>query len=700
MRRATLRSGLFICTALCAFGSPAWAEADQPDRNYLPQEIVVVGVNGGYASDDGSSATKTATPLIDVPQSIAVITDDQLQDQAVRQLGDALRYVPGVSIESGEGNRDAVFIRGQESTADFYLDGLRDDAQYYRSLYNIERVEVLKGANALIFGRGGGGGVVNRVSKVAKANKALVEAEGSVDTFGAFALAGDVNQPLGENLAARVNATYEEFGNDRDFFTGRFIGVSPTITADLGASTRLTAGYSYDDDARVTDRGVPSLNGLPLAGFDSTFFGDPDFNYAATVAHIAHTRIDHRFSSSLSANLSLQYANYDKSYANVLPRSTDGTNAVLSGYRDLTARENFIGQTNLVWEGSTGPLEHTLLLGAEFGSQDTQNSRRDVRFDTGAGLASTVTVPLAQKIFVPPVSLTNVTRSRDSQLKTVSLYIQDQVKIGEHLELVAGLRWDRFDLTTKEILTNIDGSRVDEDFSPRFGVIAKPNDALSFYASYTRSFLPQAGDQFTILDPDAATFKPEKFTNYEVGAKWLVRPDLFLTAALFRLDRTNSRAPDPNNTGLTVLTGATRVEGAEISLTGNILPGWEASLGYTYLDGEVRTTTSAAAAGSRLKQLPKHQVAAWNRVQITDIFGLGAGVIHQSAQFASLSGAVTLPAYWRVDAAAYVDLNDRLSIQLNVQNLFDTDYFASAHGDNNIQPGDPISARLGIRVKF
>ncbi len=701
MHFTTFRAALLASAIIAIPASPAFAAAEaEPERDYLPSEIVVNGQADGYSSSDGSTATKTPTPLIDVPQSVSVITDDQLQDQAIRQLGDALRYIPGISLETGEGHRDEVFIRGQESSADFYLDGLRDDAQYYRSLYNVERIEVLKGANALIFGRGGGGGVVNRVSKTAKLSDQFAEFEASIDNFGAFALTTDLNQPLSGTVGARINATYEEFGNARDFYEGRFIGISPTLTAEIGPDTRVTATYSYDDDARVTDRGVPALGGLPLTGYDRAFFGDRDFNFATSEAHIARARIDHRFSADLTANASVQYANYDKVYANVLPRSTDGTTVDLSGYRDVTQRENLIGQANLVWETGTGSIDHTIMLGLEAGSQDTQNSRQNVLFDTGLGLTSTATVPLAREIFVPPVSLTDPIRIRDSQLKTLSIYAQDQIKIGEHLELVGGIRWDRFDLDTVETLSGVTGSRVDEMVSPRFGVVAKPTETLSIYASYTESFLPQAGDQFLSLTPDTEAFEPEKFTNYELGAKWLLKPDLFLTAAIFRLDRSNSRAPDPANTGFTILTGASRTEGAEFSLVGNVMKNWEGSLSYTYMDGELQTTTTAGAAGTRLQQLPRHQISAWNRFQVTDRFGFGVGAIYQADQFASYSTDVVLPTYWRFDAAAFYELGDNATLQLNIQNLFNEDYYASAHGDNNIQPGTPFTARVGLRLKL
>lgn len=692
MRFPVFRTALLGGCAV-SFAAPVLSEdAAAPERDYLPKEIVVTGERKGYGTDDGSSATKTPTPLIDVPQGVSFLTSDQLEDQSIRQLGEALLYVPGISMETGEGHRDEVFIRGQETTADFYLDGLRDDAQYYRSLYNIERVEVLKGANALIFGRGAGGGAINRVSKTAQTAESFVGGQASADSFGAFALLADANQPFGPGLAVRLNGTYEEFDNHRDFYEGRFIGFSPTLTAALGPATRLAASYTYDDDRRVVDRGVPALNGAPLRGFDETFFGDPDFNRAASKVHIGRVRLDHEFTAGLSANATVQYADYDKVYANILPNGTNGSTVSLSGYEDTTTRENLIGQSNLVWRAEGAGFVSTLLLGAEAIRQDTQNARRNVAF------AGTNKAPLAEHIAVPAFSLAPTSRSRDSQLETLSFYLQEQLEIGEFVELVGGLRWDRFDLETVDLISGTPGRRVDEKVSPRLGVIVKPSERLSIYASYAESFLPQAGDQFLILSPGDSAFEPEKFTGHEIGVKWAPLEDMLVTAAVFRLDRTNTRAPDPNNTGLVVLAGESRVEGFEIGAAGAIADFWQANLGYTYLDGELLTTSDFGVAGARLQQLPRHHVAAWNRFELTERFGVGVGVIHQSKQFASFSNTVTLPSYWRVDAAAFYTLSDRLALQVNVENLFDESYYPSAHGDNNIQPAEPLSVRLGVRL--
>ncbi|NVD44951.1 TonB-dependent receptor [Qipengyuania atrilutea] len=698
MRFPSIRAAALCTLPLAIFASPAAAEAHtdtnvDPDRDYLPSDILVTGQRERYGTADGSTATKTATPLIDVPQAVAVITEDQLNDQAITQLGEALRYIPGVSLESGEGHRDEVFIRGQETTADFYLDGLRDDAQYYRSLYNVERIEVLKGANALIFGRGGGGGVVNRVSKTASLGGQEVAGLAQVDSFGAFALTGDVNMPAGENVAVRVTGTYEEFDSNRDYFEGRFIGITPTVTAELGPDTRVTAHYTYDDDQRVTDRGVPSFEGGPLRGYEDTFFGIPGFNEASSEVHIARARIEHQFSGSLRANASVQYANYDKVYANVLPTGTDGETVTLGGYQDYTDRENLIGQANLIGDFATGALTHKVLVGIEASQQDTQNGRFGVVLGDN-------TVDLDDPYDFTSVSLTPIQRQRDSDLNVLSAYVQDQISLGSAIDVIAGVRWDRFDLETLDVRDDIRTARVDEMFSPRFGIVVKPMRGLSLYASYSQSFLPQAGDQFVLLSPEDAAFEPEKFDNYEIGAKWLVKPDLFLTAAIFRLDRTNTQAANPDNSGTTVLVGESRVEGFELSLTGAILPNWEANIAYTYLDGEITTSSVFADAGTRLQQLPENQFAAWNHFDVTERLGFGLGAIYQDEQFSSFSNEVVLPDYWRVDLAAYYEVTEGVQAQLNIENLFDEDYFPSAHGDNNIQPAKPFSVRAGIRFEL
>ena len=687
------RSVLLAGSALVLPVLSVAAHAEEGERDYLPSDILVTAQRDTYSTDDGTSGTKTPTPLIDVPQTVAVITAHQIEDQGLRQLNDALRFVPGVSLGTGEGHRDQVVLRGQSTTADFFIDGLRDDAQYYRPLYNVERIEVLKGANALIFGRGGGGGAINRVMKQADTMADFVNLSTTLDSLGGYSAQADINQPLTDSVALRLNGTYEHLDNHRDLYGGRFFGISPTLTADLGPATRLTASYTYDDDSRVVDRGVFSLAGEPVRGFDSFFFGDEAFNQSTNQAHIARTRIDHAFSDAISVNATVQFADYDKYYGNILPGTGTATTISLSGYESGNTRQNLIGQTNLVAQFNTGEVRHTLLLGLEAMTQDSTAIRNNASFSG----ASSVTVPIAG--FTVPAFTIVANSESESTLDTFSAYVQEQLDFGP-VQLVAGLRYERFDLESVNLRNGFAGDRVDEKWSPRLGLIVKPSEDLSLYASYATSFLPQSGDQFAVLTPVTELLVPEKFENRELGVKWAIAPMLFATASVFRLDRSNTQSPDPNNSGLVLLTGETRVEGVELSLAGEVTDDLQVTLGYTLLDGDVRSTTSAAPAGRTLQQLPRHQVSGWGRYQLTPELAVGAGVIHQSRQFATISNAVVMPSYTRVDAALFYDVAENLSIQLNVENLFDADYFPSAHTDNNIQPGEPLNATLGVRLRY
>ncbi|MGD9664655.1 MAG: TonB-dependent receptor, partial [Novosphingobium sp.] len=449
---------------------------------------------------------------------------------------------------------------------------------------------------------------------------------------------------------------------------------------------------------RLTDRGVPSLDGRPLEGFDKTLFGDANFNEARSKAHIARLRIDHEFADNLTLNVSGQYASYNKIYANVVPGGTDGSTVSLSGYQDGTDRENWIGQANLVWQTDTGGVGHTILAGFEAMQQDTRNFRHNVLFDTTGGPATGVSVPLDRRLTIPALSLSPLVRDRNSSLTVFSGYLQDQISFGDVVQVIAGVRYESFDLDTVNLLSTAKVGRKDEKWSPRFGVVIKPQENLSFYGSYTQSFLPQAGDQFQILSTTTANLAPEKFENIETGVKFAIRPDLLLTGAVFQLERSNSQATDPLNPGFVVLTGKSRTRGVELQLAGNVTSDVHVNLGYTYLDGKIRSATSSAPAGQRLEQVPHHHVAAWVRYDVSDRIGLGGGIIHSSKQYASLSNNVVLPAYTRVDLAAYYTVNKRLSFQINVENAFDEEYWPSAHGDNNIAPAKPLSASISARL--
>lgn len=657
--------------------------------------IIVTGETRGYVAVNSVTATKTETALIDVPQSINVITRAQLDDQAAYSLSDVLRYVAGATVGQGEGNRDQITLRGQNTTADFFLDGVRDDVQYYRGLYNLERVEVLKGPYALIFGRGGGGGIVNRVQKTPNAAAPFAGARLSANSFGAFDLSVDASTPVGDSAAFRLNAVFEELASHRDFYEGQRFAVNPYLAADLGDNWRAGLSYEYVDDDRVTDRGVPSLNGRPIEGYRDQFFGVPGINRTTLEAHILKGRIDGDLAPGLSVSTTVLYGEFDKVYTNVFPNgaATGQTGTVpLAAYTDPTTRENLLVQSNLLWETRTGRVNHRILFGLEYGDQTSANQRRN-------GVLSSATFILANPVF-PTVTFGALARDTVSTVETLSAYMQDQISLGQRFDIVAGLRFDRFDIDGVDFQPNPDRpfSRTDEKVSPRVGLIFKPQPDLSLYASYSRSFIPRSGDQFLSLSTAQENLAPERFTNKEVGMKWQARPNLILTAALFQLDRTNATTPDPNNPALSINVGETRTEGLELAATGDITDRWQINAGYAWQD--------AVLAGNdfvRLAQVPEQQFSLWNRFDVTGRLGLGLGVTHQSDQFAAIrtsSAATRLPGFVRVDAAMFYDVSDRVQVQLNVENLFDETYFPDAHNNANISTGAPLNARLTLSAQF
>nr|QQZ49648.1 TonB-dependent receptor [Phenylobacterium glaciei] len=363
----------------------------------------------------------------------------------------------------------------------------------------------------------------------------------------------------------------------------------------------------------------------------------------------------------------------------------------LFSYTDPTRRQNLIAQTNLVWDVDLGSVSNKILLGLEYGDQDSVNQRRN-------GTLSNSTLNLAN-IAYPKVTFGPLVRNTESNVQFASAYAQDQISFGEHVDVVVGVRYDRFEIKGVDLIgTPRPFARTDEKVSPRIGLIFKPAENISIYGSYSQSFLPRSGDQFLTMSAAQQNLAPEKFTNYELGAKWDLRPDLNVTLALFQLDRTNATTPDPNNVTATINIGETRTKGVELALIGRITPKWQMSSGYTYQDAQL-----SGNGFVQLAQAPKHQIAVWNRYDVNSRFGLGLGVVRQSSQFAAIRTSTTttlLPAFTRVDAALFFEATDRLELQVNIENLLNEAYFSDAHNNNNITPGAPINARFTVRSRF
>ncbi|HEX8263770.1 MAG TPA: TonB-dependent siderophore receptor [Allosphingosinicella sp.] len=700
---AALTAALAMPASAAELAATAAAAADAEPT------IVVTGQRPEYGAQETCTATRTCTEVKDVPQSLSVVTESQIEDQAMRSIADVLMYVPGATPGTGEGNRDQITLRGNNTTADFFVNGVRDDVQYFRDLYNAERIEVLRGPNAMIFGRGGGGGVVNRVTKRSSFGT-YRELAVQGDSEGGLRLTGDVDQPLGESIGLRLNGVYENGESFRRHVELERFGINPVLGARLG-DTRIDLSYEYFHDRRTADRGLPAAGSRPLRGADRTFFGDPDLSFADVDAHVASLAVEHRFSDALTLRNRTSYGDFDKFYQNIFPSALNTATGLVSvsAYNDSVDRQNLFSQTDLIVEGDLGGFSHTLLLGFEIGRQETLSRRRNGFFTSAAnplGVPS-ISVPVtsptidASLVFLPVN--TNPARTpanfNESEAKVLAFYAQEQLRLSDAIEIVAGLRYDRFELDVLNRNTGQTFSRTDELLSPRLGLVVKPMPSLSLYASYGRSYLPSGGDQFTSLDLTGAALKPERFDNYEIGAKWEPVQGLLATVALYQLDRTNTRAAGPTP-GTVVLTGAQRSRGLELGLERNVTDRWQVSAGYALQEARIRRTTAAAPAGREVPLVPKHQFSVWNRYNVDRGLGFGLGVVAASRSYASISNAVTLPGYARVDAAVFYELTDGIEAQVNVENLLGADYFPTAHNDNNIAPGAPTTARATLRFNF
>lgn len=282
----------------------------------------------------------------------------------------------------------------------------------------------------------------------------------------------------------------------------------------------------------------------------------------------------------------------------------------------------------------------------------------------------------------------------------LATYVQDQVHLSRYVQLIGGLRFDHFDMKFHNNRDNSDRRRIDNMWSPRAGIVIKPITPMSVYLNYSVSYLPSAGDQFSSLDATSETLKPEKFTNYEAGIKWDIRRYLSLTTAVYRLDRTNTRAVDPNDPTRIVQTGSQRTNGYEIGINGSITSKWTVAGGYAYQDAFITRVTSAARLGAQVGQVPHHTFSLWNNYRILPRLGAGLGIIHQGDMFAAVDNTVTIPAFTRADAAVYFSLTERMRLQANIENLSGNSYFVYANSNNNITPGNPRLIRAGLTVRF
>lgn len=676
----------------------------------------------GVYSNSTSVATKTNTPLINIPQSLSVVTREFIKDQSYQSLTDVTRYVPGVQVHQGEGNRDELVIRGVDSSANFFVNGFRDDVQYFRDLYNTQSLEVLRGPSALTFGRGAGGGLLNRTLKEADGTR-IYEVTGQTGSYGDRRVTIDAGQAVTENFAARLNMMYEGSDTFRDYGKLERYGINPTFAWKPDNVTKVQFSYEYYHDDRTADRGNPSqaLNATapastrsnpayPFApnGNINAFFGSPDLNVARVTVQSVMATVDHDFQNGLTVKNATRYAKYLKFYQNVYPGNGTLSGAVnpsdtafnRAAYNNITNRDNLFNQTDFTYKGSVGPVFHTLGFGTEFGQQTGISYRNTGIFPNGT---NTIVGNPFDPAYFGSVSFQHLATDANSsyRLGTQSAYARDTIELTRWLHLMGGARFDRFDLSALDMNTNINRGRIDDKISSQAAITLKPADNLSIYTSFSTSYLPASGDQFSTLSAGTVLLEPQKFESKEVGVKWNPLKNLQYTAAAYELKRTNVPIADPNNAGFFFPSGSHLVRGFETQLTGYLTAEWQTSLGYAYTDARITSNTSTTVvAGNRVQLVPYHQFSWWNKYQITPKYAASLGLIYFSDSFASSDDTVVMPSWFRVDAGFYTRVNETWKAQVNVENVLNQKYWASADGNNNLSPGQPRTVRILAIANF
>ena len=702
---------LLSLLASLAFASTGHAQKkDAPELSPLN----VVGSNAD--APKLSSSLMSGGALEDIPQSISVMTDTQFKAQGLNSIGDIIDYTPGVVTSQGEGHRDAAVFRGQRTTSDFYLDGVRDDVQYYRPLYNVEQVEVLRGSNALVTGFGGAYGLINRVSKKGVIGEDFTTVQGSVDTFGEINAQVDKNVNFGDK-ALRINMFAESLENHRDFYYGDSFGVTPTMHFNFDGAT-LDLSYEFLDQERFIDRGIPTgTDKQPVESFKDIVFGDATENLSTHEAHILRAILETELSDTFTGKFKLAHSKHDKLYQNLYASSyTAGQTpdqVTLDGYVDTTKRESTTLSADITGEVQTGGILHNLLAGVEYISINNDNNR----YNTSVVGNDTFNVAIARNLGISnnsflgqvegvaldgtnSIALTNsyTTDSQDeayAYVSVFSLYLQDQIALTDALDLVLGLRYNKFEFDVRDVENDDDVVDTDSEVSPRVGLIFDATENMSLYAAYSESMTARNDEQYADIKGDDALTDANTFENLEAGINLKLSDRISLNAAVFKLTAVK---PDWISADETIMRES-EVTGFELQVIGSLMDGLYTTASYASLDAE--TNLSGTIVPSQ--EAPENMFSIWNNYLVNDKFSMSLGVIYQDSSIIDhddSSPRAFLPDYTRVDAGAAYALTDNTRLQVRVENLFDEVYFPNAHDTHQATVGAPVNAMFTITSSF
>ena len=657
---------------------------------------------------------KYTEPLRDIPQTITVIDKETIKEQGATTLRDVLKNVPGLTVVAGEGGApagDNLTLRGFSARNDIYIDGARDLGPQSRDPFNLEQVEIVKGPSSSFTGRGSTGGTINLVSKT-PGFKPFYNFDVNLGSDKTKRVTGDINLPLerlglGERAAFRLNLmAHDSNFAGREIIENNRWGVAPTLTFGIGSNSTLTLGYFHLQQDNISDYGipwVPATNNVLVDFRDrpapvprDTFYGFKDRDREKLRADLGTIQFNHSFNDKFNLRNQFRYGFSTRDSVATPPRFASPNSTVIN--RELraflTEDEVWDNQTDFTARISTGKIEHALVAGVEFIREN--NARR---FRTAPNSQTTLLNPNPFDVY--PGIITPSPNVGDITADTQSFYLFDTAKIHPKFELTGGFRFDRFDANgiaaSATVLTPI--ARVDKNFSYRVGAIYKPLPIGSVYVSYGTSFNPSLeGLSYQTAD---TSIEPEKTYTLEAGTKWdLLQNRVLLSAAIFRVNKTNARTPgvlpgDPPQ----VLDGKQKVDGIELSATGNFTKNWSVLAGYTLLDSEIVESNNPLEIGNKFVNTPRNSFNLWTTYQFPFRLSIGGGARFVDKRFGNTINTRFVDSYWLIDTTASYQVNKFIDLRLNINNLTDKFYFDRL-GGGHVVPGAARSILFSTNFHF
>lgn len=638
---------------------------------------------------DVTTATRTSTPARYVPQAIDSVKTRNVLDYGSSNLGKALEGIPNVS--SGADTRfDSLRIRGFDASNDFYLDGIRDDSQYTRDLHNIERVEVLKGPAAVLYGRGSQGGIVNRVSKAPEhGRRSSIEAQGGSQDL--RSLYADLSADPSDTLSLRLNLGNEDKNSFRDGIDGNHRQLfAPSMSWQITPELNWLVQYEYSRYDRTPDRGIPGnpLTGRPTDVSRKTTYGDTQRDYINDRAESLRSRLNYELNDQWQLRHTFSLFTLESDFDNTYLTAYRPATGLVDRQRwqqDLSTR-NLYNTVELEGHVETFGLEHTLLVGLEMGEQ-----RRNSLLHQGVGVPS---VPLQGATARQQHNGTmRVSSNNHTDVESTGIYLQDQIRLNDQWQLLAGVRFDQFEVDTTNKLRNLSEKQKDNSFSPRIGVVYTPWQDHSFYASWSKTYSPVGGGLIGITPGAAGNTNqtdPEQTRQKEIGVKseWFDER-LSTTLAIYELELYNRRTRDPIIPDLIQLSGLQRSRGIELTATGNVVGNWYVRGGIGLQDATI-VKDNNGQQGNRINDVAKRNASLFVTWKPELGWYAETGLTLVGDRYADNQNTVILPGYGRWDALAGYRTHD-WDVRAALSNITDKTYYSSATSAAQIQVGDPRS---------